>query len=229
MTSSNKKPDKKSADFSVDDFLGEIEKAEDIAAAKPLPQERLKNKRRLDKEQARRATTKTSFPDTATGISKRAPKSKANSVDRPTNLNGFSESPQAGFNHQPSSKAPTGGGAGDGSIATNGGANKRAGGAGQPVGATNSSLNPGVTATVAALANLIEHGRKEVEGTAPWAPHRPERPEKGEGEIALDLVTEYEPKGDQPTAIAELVAGINNGETDQVLLGVTGSGKTFTI
>ncbi|MCS6762651.1 MAG: excinuclease ABC subunit UvrB [Candidatus Devosia symbiotica] len=42
------------------------------------------------------------------------------------------------------------------------------------------------------------------------------------------MVTPYVPAGDQPTAIAELVEGINNGETDQVLLGVTGSGKTFT-
>ena len=41
-------------------------------------------------------------------------------------------------------------------------------------------------------------------------------------------MSEYEPKGDQPTAIAELVAGVNKHERDQVLLGVTGSGKTFT-
>lgn len=39
----------------------------------------------------------------------------------------------------------------------------------------------------------------------------------------------YEPAGDQPTAISELVAGIEGGERDQVLLGVTGSGKTFTM
>ena len=36
-------------------------------------------------------------------------------------------------------------------------------------------------------------------------PHRPPRPEKSEGGIAFKLVSEYEPKGDQPTAIAELV------------------------
>ncbi|MFT9163801.1 MAG: DEAD/DEAH box helicase family protein, partial [Komagataeibacter saccharivorans] len=39
----------------------------------------------------------------------------------------------------------------------------------------------------------------------------------------------YEPAGDQPTAIAELVSGVEKGERDQVLLGVTGSGKTFTM
>ena len=43
------------------------------------------------------------------------------------------------------------------------------------------------------------------------------------------LVTKYSPKGDQPAAIDELVANINSGVQDQVLLGVTGSGKTFTM
>ena len=42
------------------------------------------------------------------------------------------------------------------------------------------------------------------------------------------LVSEFEPSGDQPTAIAELIDGIKDGERNQVLLGVTGSGKTFT-
>ncbi|MBR4099917.1 MAG: excinuclease ABC subunit UvrB [Clostridia bacterium] len=43
------------------------------------------------------------------------------------------------------------------------------------------------------------------------------------------LHSEYKPTGDQPQAIAELVEGINNGDKEQVLLGVTGSGKTFTM
>ena len=43
------------------------------------------------------------------------------------------------------------------------------------------------------------------------------------------VVSEYEPAGDQPTAIRELVAGVDGAERDQVLLGVTGSGKTFTM
>jgi len=44
----------------------------------------------------------------------------------------------------------------------------------------------------------------------------------------FDLQSQFAPAGDQPTAIKELVEGIRNGERDQVLLGVTGSGKTFT-
>src|SRR4051794_38578807 len=46
---------------------------------------------------------------------------------------------------------------------------------------------------------------------------------------ALRVVSEYEPSGDQPAAIAELVRGVREQERDQVLLGVTGSGKTFTM
>ncbi len=46
---------------------------------------------------------------------------------------------------------------------------------------------------------------------------------------ALRVVSEYAPSGDQPTAIAELVRGVEASERDQVLLGVTGSGKTFTM
>jgi excinuclease ABC subunit B len=62
-----------------------------------------------------------------------------------------------------------------------------------------------------------------------WKPHRPSRPEKSEGGRKFKLVADYEPAGDQPTAIKELVAGIREREHDQVLLGVTGSGKTFTM
>jgi len=43
------------------------------------------------------------------------------------------------------------------------------------------------------------------------------------------LVSKYKPSGDQPTAIKKLVDGINNGKKEQVLLGATGTGKTFTI
>ena len=45
----------------------------------------------------------------------------------------------------------------------------------------------------------------------------------------FDLVSKYKPSGDQPEAIKELVQGINEGKKDQVLLGATGTGKTFTI
>ena len=62
-----------------------------------------------------------------------------------------------------------------------------------------------------------------------WTPHRPVRPEKSEGGRAFELVADYAPAGDQPGAIAELVEGVKARERDQVLLGVTGSGKTFTM
>ena len=45
----------------------------------------------------------------------------------------------------------------------------------------------------------------------------------------FDLVSKYKPSGDQPQAIYELVSGIKEGKKDQVLLGATGTGKTFTI
>ena len=48
------------------------------------------------------------------------------------------------------------------------------------------------------------------------------------GPANFDLQSEFVPAGDQPTAIKELIEGIRQGERDQVLLGVTGSGKTFT-
>ena len=53
-------------------------------------------------------------------------------------------------------------------------------------------------------------------------------PDGGAGQ-AFELVSDYSPAGDQPQAIAELLAGLGEGERDQVLLGVTGSGKTYTM
>jgi len=47
--------------------------------------------------------------------------------------------------------------------------------------------------------------------------------------VPFELKSEFRPRGDQPRAIAELVAGLGRGDRHQVLLGVTGSGKTFTI
>jgi excinuclease ABC subunit B len=52
---------------------------------------------------------------------------------------------------------------------------------------------------------------------------------KLEGGKRIVMHTEFEPAGDQPTAIAELVAGVEDGEQNQVLLGATGTGKTFTM
>jgi len=77
---------------------------------------------------------------------------------------------------------------------------------------------------------MPSHSQIEVrEMPVTWTPHRPDRPQKVEGGKTFRLVSEFEPKGDQPTAIAELVDGLKDKERDQVLLGVTGSGKTFTM
>lgn len=63
-----------------------------------------------------------------------------------------------------------------------------------------------------------------------WTPHRPDRQwEKIEGGKRFRVASPYEPAGDQRTAIPELVEGIEAGERDQVLLGATGTGKTFTM
>ena len=53
--------------------------------------------------------------------------------------------------------------------------------------------------------------------------------EKLEGGRVLRMQSEFKPAGDQPTAIAELAGGIKSGEQDQVLLGATGTGKTYTM
>ena len=58
------------------------------------------------------------------------------------------------------------------------------------------------------------------------APDVRSRP-KLEGGRKFVLHTEFEPAGDQPTAITELSAGVNDGDRDQVLLGATGTGKTL--
>jgi excinuclease ABC subunit B len=91
----------------------------------------------------------------------------------------------------------------------------------------------GVAATADALESLIREGRPEFKGedggVKIWTPHRPPRPEKSEGGVKFVIKSEYEPKGDQPVAIKELVEGISRHDRTQVLLGVTGSGKTYTM
>ncbi|EKS29429.1 excinuclease ABC subunit UvrB [Afipia felis] len=87
----------------------------------------------------------------------------------------------------------------------------------------------GVKATADALESLIREGRPEFRGDKIWTPHRPPRPEKSEGGVRFELKSDYEPKGDQPQAIKELVEGITRKDRTQVLLGVTGSGKTYTM
>src|SRR5690625_6476975 len=47
--------------------------------------------------------------------------------------------------------------------------------------------------------------------------------------MKFNITSDFEPKGDQPEAIKQLVSGIKNNEKYQTLLGVTGSGKTFTM
>lgn len=92
-------------------------------------------------------------------------------------------------------------------------------------------LGRGVTGAAAsneALEHLLREGRAEFNAQT-WTPHRPPRPDKSEGGLRLEIKSEMEPKGDQPTAIKELVEGANRHERTQVLLGVTGSGKTYTM
>ncbi len=86
----------------------------------------------------------------------------------------------------------------------------------------------GVAATAQALENLLREGRPEF-AAQPWMPHRPPRPEKSEGGKYFVIKSEFEPKGDQPQAIKDLVEGVKRSDRTQVLLGVTGSGKTFTM
>ena len=83
------------------------------------------------------------------------------------------------------------------------------------------------------LDQLLREGRAEFRNedgdTRIWTPHRPPRPEKSEGGRSLVIKSDFDPKGDQPQAIAELVEGVRRNDRTQVLLGVTGSGKTFTM
>ena len=79
------------------------------------------------------------------------------------------------------------------------------------------------------MAIQIRTSLDEIDTAEGYVPHRPARPDKVEGGKRFELVSDYEPAGDQPTAIRELVDTALTGERDQVLLGVTGSGKTFTM
>ena len=75
----------------------------------------------------------------------------------------------------------------------------------------------------------IRTGLQEPETGQDFVPHRPKRPEKAEGGKRFTIVSDYSPAGDQPAAIAEITEAMRDGEQTQVLLGVTGSGKTFTM
>ncbi len=65
--------------------------------------------------------------------------------------------------------------------------------------------------------------------TEPFPPPEAVKATPKPGSKPFRLVSDFEPAGDQPRAIAELLAGLKEGARDQVLLGVTGSGKTFTV
>src|SRR6185437_8866125 len=80
----------------------------------------------------------------------------------------------------------------------------------------------------AAMAIQIRTSLAEPD-TSAFVPHKPARPDKAEGGKRFEIVADYQPAGDQPQAIAELVEQAQEGERSQVLLGVTGSGKTFTM
>ena len=76
---------------------------------------------------------------------------------------------------------------------------------------------------------VIRRGLEEPDTSAAFTPHKPARPDKIDGGKPFRVVSDYQPAGDQPTAIAELVEGVLADDKTQVLLGVTGSGKTFTM
>ncbi|MEL6094027.1 excinuclease ABC subunit UvrB [Bartonella schoenbuchensis] len=94
---------------------------------------------------------------------------------------------------------------------------------------SHNATKTGVTATVEALSTLIASDNPLFKNGTVWIPHRPIRPEKSEGGIPFQINTSFEPAGDQPAAIKALVEGIERNERTQVLLGITGSGKTYTM
>ena len=76
---------------------------------------------------------------------------------------------------------------------------------------------------------IIRRGLEEPQTDGSFVPHRPPRPEKSLPGKRFELISEYQPAGDQPQALKELITSARAGETTQTLLGVTGSGKTFTM
>ena len=98
-------------------------------------------------------------------------------------------------------------------------------------GAAKPSIQPSTPAeeiTPGGFAEALTSYHAQVE-TSSWEPHRPDRPTIKGLSKPLKVVSDYEPAGDQITAIPELSAGVRGEEWDQVLLGATGTGKTFTM
>src|ERR1700742_3400252 len=86
-------------------------------------------------------------------------------------------------------------------------------------------------AKVAAVATSYRKKAKRSADASPPAvePALPKRTAAPGGGAGFKLASHYQPAGDQPKAIDELVDGLSRGDEAQVLLGITGSGKTFTI
>src|SRR5882757_867316 len=98
-------------------------------------------------------------------------------------------------------------------------------------GPTVSRLHPGQPARVGAVATSYrKKAKRTVDASAPAVePARPKRTAVPRGGAGFKLASPYQPAGDQPKAIDELVDGLTRGDEAQVLLGITGSGKTYTI
>jgi excinuclease ABC subunit B len=84
-----------------------------------------------------------------------------------------------------------------------------------------------VTAIQAKVGPVATSSRKKAKRTGEPAAPQP-APPRG-GNAGFKLTSRYQPAGDQPKAIRELIEGLHRGEEAQVLLGITGSGKTFSI
>ncbi len=77
----------------------------------------------------------------------------------------------------------------------------------------------GVKATHEALQALLEGGNPFFRDETVWLPHRPERPAKSEGGKSFRMQAPFEPRGDQPQAIATLVQGIGGGSATKFCSG----------
>ncbi|ACT57464.1 excinuclease ABC subunit UvrB [Candidatus Liberibacter asiaticus] len=87
-----------------------------------------------------------------------------------------------------------------------------------------------MTPSVQALARLIQSDNPLLKNGKIWTPHRSWSINNHSKDITFfQMQTDYHPSGDQPAAIAQLLKGIHSREKVQLLLGVTGSGKTFTM
>ena len=136
----------------------------------------------------------------------------------PGGASGFSDKPQAGYEAKP-----------DYALERPGGEERPKRKLSKKADSAFIGAEGAAAATASSLQHLLETGSPFIQPGKPWTPHRPERPEKSEGGIRFQMKSDFSPSGDQPTAIADLVDGIRRQERDQVLLGVTGSGKTFTM